>query len=76
MKISKVYEFGSMPLKVAEKLVDGERYVTSSGDVFKWVNGVQDFDLVLESPLDLTLDNNTVENLTKKQLKLFWTLCK
>ena len=76
MKISKVYEFGSMPLKVAEKLVDGERYVTSSGDVFKWVNGVQDFDLVIESPLDLTLENNTVENLTKKQLKLFWTLCK
>ena len=76
MKISKVYEFGSMPLKLAEKLVDGEKYVTSSGDVYKWVNGVQDFDLVLESPLDLTLDNNTVENLTKKQLKLFWTLCK
>ena len=46
MKISKVYEFGSMPLKLAEKLVDGEKYVTSSGDVYKWVNGVQDFDLV------------------------------
>lgn len=76
MKISEVYEFGSMPLQVAEKLVDGEKYVTSSGDVYKWVNGVQDFDLVLESPLDLTLEYNTVENLTKKQLKLFWTLCK
>jgi hypothetical protein len=76
MKISKVYEFGSKPLKLAEKLVDGKNYVTSSGDVYKWVNGVQDFEKVLESPLDLTLENNTMENLTETQLKLFWKLCK
>ena len=76
MKISKVYKFGSRPLRLAEKLVDGENYVTSSGDVYKWVNGGQDFELVLNSPLDLTLKNNTMENLTDIQLDLFWKLCK
>lgn len=76
MKISKVYEFGSRPLRLAEKLVDEGIYVTSSGDVYKWVNGGQDFELVTESPLDLTLENNTMENLTDKQLQLFWKLCK
>ena len=74
--MEKVYEFGSRPLKEANKFVDGEKYVTSSGDVYKWVNGDQDFVLQIESPLDLTLENNNMENLTGKQLKLFWTLCK
>jgi len=76
MKISKVYEFGSNPLRVAEKLIDGEKYVMSNGVVYKWVNGEQDFKFLLDSPLDLTLENNTVENLTNVQLKLFWKLCK
>jgi hypothetical protein len=76
MKISKVYEFGSNPLRVAEKLIDGEKYVMSNGVVYKWVNGEQDFEFLLDSPLDLTLENNTVENLTNVQLKLFWKLCK
>ena len=72
----KIYEFGSCPLRLVDRFVDGEKYVTSNGDVLTWVDGVQDFLTVLESPLDLTLEENTVENLTKKQLKLFWTLCK
>lgn len=72
----KIYEFGSLPLKVAGRLIDGEKYVTSSGDVMKWVNGDQDFEKLIDSPLDLTLENNTVENLTDVQLKLFWKLCK
>jgi len=76
MKISKVYEFRSNPLRVAEKLIDGEKYVMSNGAVYKWVNGEQDFKFLIDSPLDLTLENNTVENLTEVQLKLFWKLCK
>jgi hypothetical protein len=72
----KIYKYGSVPLELANGFVDGEKYVTSSGDVLQWVNGEQDFCLVLESPLDLTLKNNTVENLTKIQLDLFWKLCK
>lgn len=72
----KIYKFGSVPIEQANGFVDGEKYVTSSGDVLKWVNGDQDFILVLESPLDLTLENNTVENLTEVQLNLFWKLCK
>jgi hypothetical protein len=76
MKDQKVYEFGSCPLRLVDWFVDGERYVTSNGDVLKWVDGVQDFLTVLDSPLDLTLENNTVENLTEVQLNLFWKLCK
>jgi len=76
MKISKVYEFRSNPLRVAEKLIDGEKYVMSNGAVYKWVSGEQDFKFLIDSPLDLTLENNTVENLTEVQLKLFWKLCK
>jgi hypothetical protein len=72
----KIYEFGSCPLQLVDRFVDGERYVSSNGDVLKWVEGVQDFLTILESPLDLTLENNTVENLTDKQLHLFWKLCK
>jgi len=73
---SKIYEFGSKPLKLANKLIDGEKYVTSNGVVYRWVNGVQDFEFILDSPLDLTLENNTMENLTDVQLNLFWKLCK
>jgi hypothetical protein len=76
MKKQKIYEFGSHPLELVEKFVDGEKYVSSNGDVLKWVDGVQDFLVMVESPLDLTLENNTVENLNDVQLKLFWKLCK
>jgi hypothetical protein len=76
MKNQKVYEFGSYPLELVKRFVDGEKYVSSNGDVLKWVEGVQDFLILQDSPLDLTLENNTMENLTPKQLKLFWTLCK
>lgn len=76
MKTQKIYEFGGCPLRLVDKFVDGERYVTSSGDVLKWVDGVQDFLVIIESPLDLTLENNSVENLTDMQLDLFWKLCK
>lgn len=74
-----LYEFNSCPLKVATKFARGEKYVTSKGDIYEWVegvNGVQDLAIVKESPLDLTLPGNTVENLTDVQLKLFWKLCK
>jgi hypothetical protein len=76
MKNQKVYTFGSCPLELACKFVDGEKYVSSNGDVLKWVDGVQNFLTVVESPLELAYENNTVENLTEVQLKLFWTLCK
>jgi hypothetical protein len=77
--MEELYSFGSSPLKVSTTFVNGEKYVTSKGDVYKWiigVNGDSDFEFVKESPLDLTLDENTVENLTIAQLKLFWKLCK
>lgn len=76
MRPQNIYEFDSCPLRLVDRFVDGEKYVTSNGDVLKWVDGVQDFLEVLESPLDLTLENNNVENLTEKQLKLYWKLCK
>ena len=76
MEKLKVYEFGSVPLKEAFWFVDGGKYVTSSGDVLKWGEVAQDFTHSVDSPLDLTLENNIVENLTEVQLKLFWKLCK
>ena len=76
MKVQRVYGFGSCPLELVDHFVDGEKYVSSNGDVLKWIEEKQDFLTVIESPLDLTLEDNTIENLTKKQLKLFWTLCK
>ena len=74
-----LYSFNSSPLKAATVFVNGEKYVTSKGDIYEWVkkvNGEGDFQFVKESPLDLTLENNSVENLTDVQLKLFWKLCK
>lgn len=76
MEKLKVYEFGGRPLKEAHWFVEGEKYVTSNGDILKWEEKNQDFTMVLESPLDATLANNTVENLTDTQLDLFWKLCK
>ena len=76
MKNIKVYEFGGDSLKEAHFFVNGEKYVMSNGDILQWSDEVQDFSTVLESPLDATLENNTVENLTEVQLKLFWKLCK
>ena len=75
-ELQKVYEYGRSPLELVSKFVDGEKYVSSNGDILKWVNGDQDFVVFLESPLDLTLENNNMENLTDRQLKLFWKLCK
>jgi hypothetical protein len=74
--LQKVYEFRSCPLELVNRCVNGEKYVSSNGDVLLWEEAKQDFSVVLESPLDLTLDNNTMENLTEVQLKLFWKLCK
>ena len=72
----KLYEFDSIPLKEAGYFVDGERYVTSSGDVLRWIGDTQEFIKVVLSPLDETFPDNTMENLTHVQLKLFWKLCK
>jgi hypothetical protein len=72
----KIYEFGESPLMEAHWFIDGGKYVTSSGDVLLWDEEKQDFDLVKDSPLDETLQNNIVENLTDIQLNLFWKLCK
>ena len=72
----RVYEFGSVPLKESGSFIDGEKYVTSDGDILEWKEKIQDFEFILESPLDLTLEDNTVENLTDVQLNLFWRLCK
>lgn len=74
MKI--VYEYGSVPLKEATTLIDGGRYVTSSGELLEWVGDLQSFINLKETPLEATYEENTVENLTEVQLKLFWKLCK
>jgi hypothetical protein len=74
--MNKIYRFRSNPLEEVSWFVDGERYVTSSGDVLEWDEEIQDFKVKQESPLDLTLENNIMENLTDIQLKLFWKLCK
>jgi hypothetical protein len=74
-----LYKFGSSPLEAITTFVNGEKYVTSRGDVYRWiigVNGDSDFEFVKESPLDLTIVENTVENLNYIQLNLFWKLCK
>lgn len=72
----KVYEYGSVPLKEADTFIDGGRYVTSSGDLLEWNGEDQTFVKINESPLDETYSENTVENLTDVQLKLFWKLCR
>jgi hypothetical protein len=72
----KLYEYKSMPLKEATTFVNGEKYVTSSGEVLVWEGEKQEFTKVLDSPLDWAYENNTMENLTVVQLKLFWKLCK
>jgi len=69
-----LYEYGKSPLKVAEILRIGEKYVSSRGDVFLYQKN-QDFDLVQSTPLSPDFDNNSMENLSEIQLGLFWVLC-
>lgn len=76
MENYKVYKMRSNPLMEARCFVDGEKYVASNGDVLEWDGETQNFTIAIQSPLDMTLENNTVENLTEVQLNLFWTLCK
>ncbi len=76
MNKMKIYEYGSVPLREAGSFIDGGRYVTSSGDLMEWNGEEQNFVMYKESPLDETYAENTMENLTEVQLKLFWKLCK
>jgi hypothetical protein len=69
-----LYEYGKSPLKVAEILRIGEKYVSSRGDVFLYQK-TQDLEMVQDTPLSPDLDNNCMENLSDIQLNLFWTLC-
>ena len=69
-----IYEYGVTPLMEAKNLTREKLYVVTSGEVVKYkVNG--EFELVKESPL-VTMEGNTVENLTELQLSLYWTLCR
>lgn len=68
---SVIYEYGEQPLKKATKLVVGELYVTSNGEIV-FYNG-EEFKTAMESPLT-PVQGNTVENLTELQLTLYWAL--
>lgn len=68
-----IYEYGESPLKKANKLVVGELYATSNGDIVLYDG--EEFKTAIESPLT-PIQGNTVENLTELQLSLYWTLIK
>lgn len=71
-----LYEFGLSPVKLVSNLKDGELYVTSCGDIYEYIGDNQELIFVQESPLDLTINDNTVENLNEVALDLFWKLCR
>lgn len=68
-----IYEYGESPLKKANKLVVGELYATSNGDIVLYDG--EEFKTAIESPLT-PIQGNTMENLTELQLSLYWTLIK
>lgn len=68
-----IYEYGESPLKKANKLVVGELYATSNGDIVLYDG--EEFKTAIESPLT-PIQGNTLENLTELQLSLYWTLIK
>lgn len=68
-----IYEYGESPLKKANKLVVGELYATSNGDIVLYDG--EEFKTAIKSPLT-PIQGNTVENLTELQLSLYWTLIK
>lgn len=70
---SVIYEYGESPIKRANKLVVGELYATSSGDIVLYDG--EEFKTIIESPLT-PVQGNTMENLTELQLSLYWTLIK
>lgn len=72
-KFNVIYEYGEMPLKKANKLVVGELYATSNGEIVLYDG--EEFKTIIESPLT-PMQGNTVENLTEIQLSLYWTLIK
>jgi len=74
MNYEVLYIYDSRPLKAAEFLRVGEKYVSSKGDVFlNYPNNL--LKLVKSTPLSLEVENNTVENLTELQLEIYWRLC-
>lgn len=68
-----IYEYGVSPIKQVKKLVAGELYATSSGEIVLYDG--EEFQMAIESPLT-PVQGNTLENLTPLQLSLYWTLIK
>jgi len=68
-----IYEYGVSPINKVKKLVVGELYATSSGEIVLYDG--EEFKTIIESPLT-PVQGNTLENLTDLQLSLYWTLIK
>lgn len=72
-KFSILYEYGESPIKKVNKLVVGELYAASNGDIVLYDG--EEFKTIIESPLT-PVQGNDMENLTELQLSLYWTLIK
>ena len=59
-----IYEYGGSPIKKVNKLIVGELYATSSGDIVLYNGGNgEEFVTVVESPLT-PMQGNTLERLS------------
>ena len=68
-----IYEYGVSPINKVKKLVVGELYAASSGEIVLYDG--EEFKTIIESPLT-PMQGNILENLTGLQLSLYWTLIK
>jgi len=68
-----IYEYGVSPINKVKKLVVGELYAASSGEIVLYDG--EEFKTIIESPLT-PMQGNILENLTELQLSLYWTLIK
>ncbi len=68
-----IYEYGVSPINKVKKLVVGELYAASNGEIVLYDG--EEFKTIIESPLT-PMQGNILENLTELQLSLYWTLIK
>lgn len=70
---SVIYEYGVSPINKVKKLVVGELYAASNGEIVLYDG--EELKTIIESPLT-PMQGNILENLTDLQLSLYWTLIK
>lgn len=70
MMFDKLYKIDSNPLERVENAVVGEEYCTEEGTTIRYIDQTE-IDIVRSSPL---IEGELVENLSDRQLVLFWKL--